>query len=138
MVFFRSKLVLVAALLLAGAFGTLTWRLYHTDQALSEKIALLEQDIREAEEQNRQLSKLVEYFSTPDHLEKEARARFNLKKPDEEVLVIPSPAPLPDPTPSPIVMETKSKFSFDTVADFLRKLLSRSTRTETKANIDEN
>ena len=130
--------MLIAGAVLVGAFSMLTWRLYHTDRTLNKKITSIQKDIEKAEEQNRQLSRLVEYFSKPEHLEKEARSRFNLKKPDEEVLVIPSQVPLPSPVPTPIVTVTESRISFGIVTDFFKKLFSSSMHSDEVTNVDEN
>lgn len=109
---------------LVAGFASLVWRAWHKDVALRGKIASLNERIAEAEEQNRKLSQLVEYFSTQENLEKEARARFNLKKPNEEVLIIPPEPLLPSPAPTPTVTaKSKTALSFSSILAALKNLI---------------
>ncbi|MFH1671366.1 MAG: septum formation initiator family protein [Candidatus Portnoybacteria bacterium] len=55
---------------------------------LTKEIDKLESEIERLEGGNRQLAEMMEYFKDESYLEKEARLKLNLKKPDEKVIVL--------------------------------------------------
>jgi cell division protein FtsB len=57
-------------------------------QVDSEISRLTEQSTRLTQD-NSQLSELIKYLDTPEYKEQEAREKLNLKKPGEEVVVLP-------------------------------------------------
>lgn len=59
-------------------------RSYQVNNELEE----LQNQIIEMEQKNQQFSEIIDYLKTSDFAEKEARKRFNLKKPGESVVVI--------------------------------------------------
>jgi len=62
-------------------------------------------DIAQLEAQNKELEQLIAYFSSSEFVEKEAREKLNMAKPDEKTLVI-----TPDQT-TPINQDGEKKFS---------------------------
>jgi cell division protein FtsB len=55
---------------------------------LTKEINRLKSEIERIEGRNQQLSNLMEYFKEGSYLEKEARLKLNLKKPNEKVIII--------------------------------------------------
>jgi cell division protein FtsB len=116
----KSKITLLVSVTLIAVFGALLCKTYYKERGIQAGIRDLEKNIAAAEEKNKELADLVQYFTDPAHLEKEARMRLNVKKPDEEVLVIPSIPPAPTPTPAPVVQK---KFS-ERAIEFLQGLFT--------------
>jgi cell division protein FtsB len=83
-----SKIFLFAAALilifLVVAFGRESYRKYE----LSKEINDLEKQILQLESTNQQMANLMDYFKKESYLEKEARLKLNLKKPEEKVVII--------------------------------------------------
>jgi len=55
---------------------------------LSKELALLHTQIEQLELNNEGIGNDIEYFSHPENLEKEARARLNLKSPGEKLIIL--------------------------------------------------
>ncbi len=70
-------------LILIGAFRR--YREYRSEDAIR---SALEAQVWQLRDENSKIGEDVEYYSNPDNLEKELRARFNLKKLDERLLII--------------------------------------------------
>lgn len=78
-------LVIVFVLIsLIIAFGRESYRKYE----LSKEIDDLETQIAQLENTNQQMANLMDYFKKESYLEKEARLKLNLKKPEEKVVII--------------------------------------------------
>lgn len=76
--------VLMVIFVLGSAFSRELYR----DYQVKKEIAKLKADIAEAEKNNYELSKLLDYYKTDEYKESEARARLNLKKDGEKVVMI--------------------------------------------------
>lgn len=74
-----GTLVFVA---LAGA-----WRTFDIDLALRREIKDLEKKIAEAEASRQNYEKRLAELGTPEGIDRDARGRFNLKRPGEEVVI---------------------------------------------------
>ena len=55
---------------------------------LAEELANLKQSVQGIEEDNNKLKDDTEYFSDPHNLEKELRARFNYRAPNEKMIIV--------------------------------------------------
>jgi len=120
----RSKLTLGAASLFLVMFSVLLYRAYLKKQAVEGDMRRLEENITRAEEKNRELSRLLAYFSDPQHLENEAKLRLNLKKPGENVLIVP-PESTPSPTPSSTPEPERPAFTMAAIAEFFKSMFSK-------------
>ena len=49
---------------------------------------MLDKEIEELQQQNLELTDLIDYFSSTEYVEKEAREKLNLVKPGEKVVII--------------------------------------------------
>lgn len=113
----RSKLTLVVSLALLVFFGISLARILKKNREVSREVGRLSAEVAEVETRNEELSQLIEYFSKPEHLEKEARLRLNLKRPDERVIIIPSEAP-PAPAATGVAPASRSASIVERVKDF--------------------
>lgn len=82
--------ILIIILLLAAGIGigmqTYFWGSEKTD--LQANLYELGVKLDNLQKENNMLKAEIEYFSNPDNLEKEFRARFNYKKPGEEMIIV--------------------------------------------------
>lgn len=59
---------------------------------LNDEIESLKVEIEKTDKKGRDLSQMLEYFRTPNFLEKEAKEKLNLKKDGEIVVIVPEAA----------------------------------------------
>jgi len=78
-----GAVTLVLVLVLIGVFNR--YREYRSD---NEVRSVLEAQVLQLQDENSKIAEDVEYYSNTDNLEKELRARFNLKEPGEKLLII--------------------------------------------------
>lgn len=60
---------------------------------VNQEIVALTQELNSLETRQDSLQRLLKYISTPEFKEREARLRFGLKRPGEQVVVLPGEAP---------------------------------------------
>lgn len=87
--FLKSKILTVLLVLCLSAVGYITVKLYMQKSEVDSEIDKLSRKADELNRSNQELSELVKYFNTPEYKEREAREKLNLKKPGEEVVVLP-------------------------------------------------
>lgn len=75
-------------LLLISAFVVSNWKIQKKRSQLTAQIENLEKEIQTLQERNEQLRAGISQGLTEESLEKEARERFNLQKPGEEVVKV--------------------------------------------------
>ncbi len=79
---------IVFVLLLVGV-----WRFYGRAQNAERELGDMMLQLRHAEEEKQSLERDSAYYQNPANLEKELRARFNYRAPDEKlIIVVPKPA----------------------------------------------
>lgn len=84
-------LLLVFSVLLLGFSVVVAWKGYekHREKsAISEEVAKLQEEAGKLEEETRRLNDRIAYLRTPEYVEREAKEKLNLKKPDESVAVV--------------------------------------------------
>lgn len=84
-----SRVFLVIAALALGAVVTGVVNVAIRRSEIEREVEALRADIRQSQGKNDDLQKLISYFSTPEYREREARLRLGLKKPGENVVVVP-------------------------------------------------
>jgi hypothetical protein len=86
--------IMAAALLvlLIGVVGSQLVAFWKKERHLSGEFRILETKFNEAQKNNDDLARELQYLANPLNLEKELRARFNFRKPDETLLIIVPPA----------------------------------------------
>ena len=85
---FFSVFISLLVLVVIGFLIFTNWKISQRRSELNLRIESLKKEIQILEEKNAQLRAGISQSLTESYLEKEAREKFNLKKPGEEVLTI--------------------------------------------------
>jgi|SRR3989344_2315175 len=64
-------------------------RIHGRNVALEQQLSGLQSQVASLEAENIRFQEDIDFYSQPENLEKEARARLNLKKPGETLVIIP-------------------------------------------------
>ncbi len=83
--------IAVILAILFGLFITKAWSFHSRENALSAQLSQIETQYKSTEEDYRNLQADYEYYKNPENLEKELRARFNYRSPDEKMIIIVPP-----------------------------------------------
>lgn len=84
--FLRSKVYLLICFLALFFFSWQVWRLQ--EKKTNPEFTKLKQELAQAQEQNKKLANLKEYFGADIYLERQAREKFKMQKSDEKVIII--------------------------------------------------
>lgn len=76
-------LVLIIAVVSAQAFG-----LFRKGYGMGKQLRASKEKMEALSKENEELQAQLNYFSREENLEKELRAKFNYKRPDEKVMII--------------------------------------------------
>ncbi len=93
--FFSSRLFLILACIVALLVAFSYARAYYQDFAIRQEISRLESEVDRLEYKKLESFELLKYVSSDAYVEEKGRVEFNLKKPGEQVLVIPEETTLP-------------------------------------------
>ena len=85
---FSFNLFVVASALVVVFLGVGLGKEFYRNYQIKKEIDSLQNDIGALEKDNYKLSQLIEYYNTDEYKEVEVRKRFNLKKDDENVVVV--------------------------------------------------
>lgn len=88
--------ILFAVLALIGAQ---VWSFYGRERALARQLSDLRTRYESAEKDYHSLEADYEYYKNPANLEKELRARFNYRSPDEKTIIIVPSSPATSSVP---------------------------------------
>ena len=86
--FFRSWLFLICLAVVFGLVGIGLGRELLRARTIEKQIAALQAEAKRLEGRNTELLDLSTKLKDPEFVEREARTRFGLKKPGEEVIVV--------------------------------------------------
>lgn len=89
--FFSSKWLLLASLFILIFFSVNLVREFLNRRDLDKDINVLQEQINSLEGKNQELAGLIDYFKSLDFVEKEARTKLNLRKPGEQIIIVPKP-----------------------------------------------
>ncbi|PIZ57094.1 hypothetical protein COY23_01890 [bacterium (Candidatus Torokbacteria) CG_4_10_14_0_2_um_filter_35_8] len=101
--------VLIALILVSSSVVKEVYRRH----MINKEIAELKREIEEMEDENKNLGGLISYLKSEDYKEKEAKAKLDLKKPGEDVVIIP-PKAKSDTTSSEYQIEKEKEKVEDT------------------------
>lgn len=87
-----SKAFLFFLLLAVIWVGLVSIKVYYKKYQLDQEIASLKKEIGRIDEQDEELTQLIKNFNNQSFLEKEAKEKLNLKKSDENVVMVPEAA----------------------------------------------
>src|SRR3989344_8167784 len=94
--YLKSKTFFVIGLVLVVLMGYLLSKELNRRYRISREIEGLEQEIARFDNQNEELSRLVDYLQTPEYQERQARPPFKFQKTGEFALA-PPPPPADEP-----------------------------------------
>lgn len=80
-------IAVVLGLFVVGAAVELVF-MFNDRRALQNELQVLDARLGALHDENAQLRAQIDYFSKPENLEKELRARLNYRKPDEKLIII--------------------------------------------------
>jgi len=84
-----SKIFLFFLLLAVIWVGLVSIKAYYKKSQLDQEVTSLKSEIGKLDQQDQDLSQLIKYFNNQNYLEKEAKDKLNLKKSDENVVMVP-------------------------------------------------
>src|SRR3989338_6457020 len=87
----KFTLFLIASLLIFVWLGVAMRREFVRKQEMGVELSALKASIEKNQKENEELSKKIAYLKDEENIEREARERLNLKKPDERVAIIVPP-----------------------------------------------
>ncbi len=84
-----SRIIIVAILIIfIAALAVNVVILFKSKREMQIELDKMRTKIEELTKENNGLQAQVDYFSRPENLEKEFRARFNYKSPGEEMMIV--------------------------------------------------
>ena len=83
----RLFIIIILALVLMGVSTQIYFILKERNQ-LKADLDNLNNRVQALSKENSELNSEIEYFSVPENLEKELKARRNYRKPDEKMMII--------------------------------------------------
>ena len=113
-IFSLPVLITIIALIFAALVGT--WKAYFVRRELNKEIGELKKRIEETMVAWEKTDEKLSMLKTPEGLEREARARFNLKKTDEEVVIF------VDEENKPIASQSRAASIFNAIKNFFLKI----------------
>src|SRR3989344_4341659 len=86
--FFQSRIFMVMALVIIFFLAVSVAKLWPQKTVIEARLQNLEGKIGETEKSNLDLARLLSYFKSRSYLEREAKLKLNVRRPDENVVVI--------------------------------------------------
>ncbi len=88
--FFGSRLFLLTSLIVTILIAFSYARAYYQDYTIKQEIRELQNQVKNLEKKKIESLEILKYVMSPSFVEEKARTELNLKKPGENVIVIPS------------------------------------------------
>lgn len=85
---FLMRIVLVSIFGLVVWIGTVSYRFFERTGMIKSEIRELEREANRIDQENATLREKIEYFSSANFQEREAKDKLGLKKVDEQVVII--------------------------------------------------
>lgn len=89
------RLGVVLLLLVGGYLGYKSWQEHQRNAQIQAEIAKLESEAAKIRRENETLAQKIEYFSSPDFQEQEAKKKLGLRRQEESVVALHEVAVLP-------------------------------------------
>ena len=84
-----GKYATIAFLLLLIALVSIqTFRSLHNDRVTGSQLQVVKDRLGALDKENQQLQAQIDYMGRSENLEKELRAKFNYKKPEESTIIV--------------------------------------------------
>ncbi len=86
-----KKVSTLTMFVLLVVLGLISWAVISSsskNEKVEEQTSALDQEIEELQQQNLELTDLIDYFASTEYVEQQAREKLNLVKPGEKVVII--------------------------------------------------
>lgn len=80
--------IIVILAVLIVVLGVQIFFIYKDGRNLKASLTEMSERVEALSKENDKLQAQIDYYSRPENLEKELRAQFNYKKPDEKMMII--------------------------------------------------
>lgn len=87
----KIGIAIILSIVFALTLGQ-AWSFYGREQTLARQLSEIRAQYGNAEKDHESLQAEYRYYQNPANAEKELRARFNYKKPDEKMIIVVPPA----------------------------------------------
>jgi cell division protein FtsB len=81
-------IVWIAVAAILGAIGSQLYRLHINNGAASDQLGKMMAEVQALEKENETLKADISYYSEPENLAKELKAKFDYKKPGEKLIKV--------------------------------------------------
>ena len=78
----------VVGIILAGVISTRAVQEAYRNRKIEKEVEALKQEAQKVQDENGTIQKKIDYYSTPQFVERVSKDKMNLQKPDENVVVV--------------------------------------------------
>ena len=78
----------VIGIILAGIISTRAVQEAYRNRKIEKEVEALKQEAQKVQDENGTIQKKIDYYSTPQFVERVSKDKMNLQKPDENVVVV--------------------------------------------------
>ena len=78
----------IAGIILTGIISTRAVQEAYRDRRIEKEVNELKNEALQIQNENAKIQKKIEYYSTPEFVEKISEDKMNMQKPDEKVIVV--------------------------------------------------
>lgn len=78
----------IAGIVLAAVISSSAVRQAYRSKKIENEVLALQEEARRIQNENETISQRIEYYSTPQFIERVSKDKMNLQKPDENVIVV--------------------------------------------------
>lgn len=78
----------IVGIILAGAISTRAFQEAYRNRKIEKEVDKLKQEAQKIQSENDTIQKKIDYYSTPQFVERVSKDKMNLQKPDENVVVV--------------------------------------------------
>lgn len=78
----------IVGIILAGAISTRAVQEAYRNRKIEKEVEKLKQEAQKIQSENNTIQKKIDYYNTPEFVERVSKDKMNLQKPDENVVVV--------------------------------------------------
>jgi len=81
-------IIIIILIILIVISGVELFFLFRNEKNLKNELVEISQKVQSLSKENQDLKAQIDYYSDPANLEKELKAKFNYRRPDEKMMII--------------------------------------------------
>ena len=81
-------IIIIILIILIVISGVELFFLFRNEKKSKNELAEISQKVQSLSNENQDLKAQIDYYSDPANLEKELKAKFNYRRPDEKMMII--------------------------------------------------